>query len=293
MFDTEKSVERLIIFGGLLIIVLLLLAGSIRIINPNERGLMITLGNISGELQPGLHLKLPLLQSVTTYPVSTQSLKIEVPVAERGAITKDNQTIGGSIQVFYRLNADQIKAIKTQYGLEQIERTIRVTTEQKFKELVGQMTIFDIAANQNKIAADLNKVVQENMVQFPFVIENVQITNYDWSETFDNQIAQTMSRAQQVKQKEQELLITEKEAQKIVKEAEAKKQAAALDAESKALAGEGIRRYNEEIAKTIDIEKQFRALEIEKIRAEKWNGVNVPSQVFTPIPLNLQPTMQK
>jgi len=40
-------------------------------------------------------------------------------------------------------------------------------------------------------------------------LSDFKLTNFDWSEDFDAQIKATMQRAQQVKQKEQELLITE------------------------------------------------------------------------------------
>jgi regulator of protease activity HflC (stomatin/prohibitin superfamily) len=112
-----------------------------------------------------------------------------------------------------------------------------------------------------------------------------------------------MNRAQQVKQKEQEKLMAEQEAQKGVVQAEAQKainitiaegekESAKLRAEAKALEGEGIKKYNESIRANMDLEIELRNLEIQKIKAEKWTGVLVPSQVFTPIPLNLQGTMQ-
>lgn len=246
------------------------------------------LGQITDEFDSGVHFSIPFIQQIEKFNLTTSKYDVDISVNEKGAITKDNQTIGSSISVFYKLKSDKIKDIKTQYSISRINDVINKTTEQKFKEVVGQNTIFDIAVNQAKISDDVRKAIISSVETYPFVIENVQITNYDWSDDFDKNIKETMNRAQQVKQKEQELLITEKETQKIVKEAEAKKQAAALDADAKALTGEGIRKYNEEIAKTIDIEKQFRALEIEKIRAEKWNGVSVSQQIFTPMPLDIR-----
>lgn len=267
---------------------LLLLFMSITIVQPQEKAIKISLGQITDEFDSGVHFSIPFIQDIEKFNLTTSKYDVDISVNEKGAITKDNQTIGSSISVFYKLKADKIKDIKTQYSISRINDVINKTTEQKFKEVVGQNTIFDIAVNQAKISDDVRKAIMASVETYPFVIENVQITNYDWSDDFDKNIKETMNRAQQVKQKEQELLITEKEAQKIVKEAEAKKQAAALDADAKALTGEGIRKYNEEIAKTIDIEKQFRQLEIEKIRAEKWNGVSVSQQIFTPMPLDIR-----
>lgn len=277
-------------FIGFVVIIAFL---SINVIQPQEKGLVLTFGNITDEVGPGLRFTFPFVQGIEKYNTSTIQTDVEIPVAGRGAITKDNQTIGSSIKVFYRFKTDKIKDIKMQYGIERLEQIIVATVEQKFKEEVGKNTIFDIAMKQNEVSTALNKIIAESLSNLPVIIDNVQILNYDWSDAFDAQIAETMSRAQQVKQKEQELLITEKETQKLVKTAEANKQATILDAEANAAKGEGIRKYNEELAKTIDIERQFRQLEIEKIKAEKWNGQYVPSQVFTPIPLDLKGTIQK
>jgi hypothetical protein len=51
-----------------------------------------------------------------------------------------------------------------------------------------------------------------------------------------------------------------------------------LRAEAKKKEGEGIRAYNDQIRQTLDIELAFRKLEIEKIKAEKWNGRDTPDQ---------------
>lgn len=263
------------------------------IVNPQEKGLQITMGKITNELDPGFYLNIPFLQSIERYNLTTQKLDAMIDVSEKGAITKDNQTIGTSFTVFYRLKPDAVKEVKTQYSIPRIEDIIAKTAEQKFKEVIGQNTIFDIAANQNKITAEVNKAITASVAGLPFVVENVQITNYDWSDEFDANIKATMNQAQQVKQKEQELLVAKQEAQKIVVTADANKQKAVLDAEARAAAGEGQRKYNEEIAKTYEMEKAFREIEIERIKADKWNGQYVPSQVFTPIPLDLKGTFQK
>lgn len=105
-----------------------------------------------------------------------------------------------------------------------------------------------------------------------------------------------MKRAQQVKQAEQELLITEQQANKQVKQAEAKKQALITEAEgeyastkiraeAKVLEGEGIRKYNESIAKTLNVQIQLKKLDIMEIEKTRWDGHYVPKYWYAPIPV--------
>lgn len=106
----------------------------------------------------------------------------------------------------------------------------------------------------------------------------------------------TMQSAQMVKKKQQELLVTQQEAQKIVKQAEAEREAlvqkatgerdaALLRAEAKQAEGDGIRKYNEAIAKNMAQEVEFRKLAIEQTKAERWNGQQVSTNNYGPIPV--------
>jgi regulator of protease activity HflC (stomatin/prohibitin superfamily) len=128
--------------------------------------------------------------------------------------------------------------------------------------------------------------MKEKMAGYPINITELKTVNYDWSDEFDKQIAETMSRAQQVKQAEQQLLIVQQQAQKIVKEAEAAKEAARLNAEAKALEGEGIKKYNDSIAVNWAIELKKLELQIEMKKAEKWNGQYISQNSYGPIPFS-------
>lgn len=212
------------------------------------------------------------------------------------AITKDNQTVGTTVTVFYKYNIGKISDIYREYGMTQIENITFKTVLESFKKVIGTYTIFEIANNQQDIITKMIESVKAESAKYPITITDVKITNFDWSDKFDAQIEATMARAQEVKQKEQELLVTENEANKRVKEAEATKQSmikeaegeyesAKIRAQAKILEGEGIRKYNESIAKNLNVEIKLKELEIQKIQAERWNGTRVPTYWYAPIPI--------
>ena len=124
---------------------------------------------------------------------------------------------------------------------------------------------------------------------YPVIIDDVKITNYDWSAEFDAQIAMTMTIAQEAKQQEQELKKIEISAQQIVVQAEANKRAEELNADALAMKGEGIRKYNQAITsnpKNMELEIRLKELEIEKLRVEKRNGIYVSKNNYAPIPVS-------
>ena len=132
------------------------------------------------------------------------------------------------------------------------------------------------------------------MQAYPIQISQTTITNWDWSDDFDKQITETAKRTQQVKQAEQEANIAAAQAQKKVKEAEANRQAAELDAQAvvaraqgeadaKKIAADAQAYENQKIAQNLAVMKAQWDYEVAKIRAEKFNGVEVSNQsIYVP-----------
>ena len=294
MFKTKHIVISSVILIGLLFVWIF---SPIVFIQSHQRGLKFTMGAISNEiLQPGLNFLLPFLQKIENIDIRPIQVDIEIPVGTSGAITKDNQTIGAKTQTFYVYKQAELVSMWKDFGDVKITSLIKSNTEESFKAIVGEYTIFEVPMNQDIIRKKAFDIAKGKMAKYPVEITELRIINYDWSDAFDKQIAETMAKAQQVRQKEQELKMTEFEAQKQVKQAEAKKdstiaiaqgnkEATRLEADAKVLEGEGIRKFNESIKASQDIEIKLRELQIELARVNKWNGQFVPTNNYGPIPL--------
>lgn len=295
-----KGQWALIKWGVVVIIAFIILAmlNPLYKINATQRGLVLNWGAVDNNvIQPGLHMRVPFQQSIIKVSIQPIQLDEDVPVTEEGAITKDNQTIGSNMTIFYKYIPDQLPQMYSQYGTQKLGDIIAQTLKESFKAEIGNYTIFELATMQDQVRNNTFVRLQTKLAGYPINLTELKITNYDWSDDFDAQIKETMNRSQQVKQKEQEKLMAEQEAQKGVVQASAQKQilittaegekgAAQLRADAKALEGEGIKKYNQAVAVNWDIELQKMNLEIAKIKAERWNGVFVPNNMYGPIPVN-------
>lgn len=286
---------------GLLLAILIVIA----IVNPfttiksTERWVVSKFGAVDRKLGEWLHLVIPIMESVKKISIVPQQMALQIPVGDGGAITKDNQTIGVDMTIFFRYDDEDILKIAKNYGTEVLQQNLRQNVIKAFKESVGKLTIFDVAENQSKINADTLALAKKYINDYPMTIDDIQITNYDWSDEFDKSIQQTMKIAQEAKQQEQQLKKVEVEAQQQVKKAEAEKQARIIKAEAEKeaeqLAAEALRikwewekAYNDLItAKQVNMEYQIKMkeLEIEAARVEKWNGQYVPTNNYGPIPV--------
>lgn len=290
----NKRKKTFWIIGGLF---LLLILHPFKIVQSNEVGLRFRLGALKqGVLEPGFHFRTPFLDKIKTISLQPMQLDHKVTVGGDGAITKDNQTIGADLTVFFVYQKDRATEMWAKYGVDKINSVLSATLRENFKSAIGTKDIFTLAGSQAAIQKEVFEGITDKLKDYPITITELKIVNYDWADSFDQAIQQTMQRAQEVKRAEQELLLTEQQANKKVKEAEAdknaliaqaegEKAAAQLRAEAKALEGEGIRKFNQAVQANVELELKLRALEIEKLRVERWNGQYVPNNNYGPIPV--------
>lgn len=277
------------VIGLAIAVVVFAILNPFTTVKSTERGVVYKFGAVSSKLGEGLHFVIPFIESVKRIPIIPQQMEIWIVVGDGGAITKDNQTIGADMTVFYKFPDAEILNIARNFGTEVLQQKIKKDTVEAFKQAIGSKTIFDVAQTQEEIRAKVKEVAIAKLGTYPIVIDDIKISNYDWSEQFDQQIAQTMKIAQEAKQQEQQLKKVEIEAQQAVKKAEANKEAERLNAEAMELKGKWVKAYNDAITsnqRNMELEIELKKLEIEKIKAEKWNGQYVPINNYGPIPVS-------
>jgi len=298
-----------------IVFMLLSIFWPFKIIDATERGLRFRFGSLQEKVEEdGLAWRIPIYERIEAVNIQPIQLDHRVAVNSDGAITKDNQTIGADMTIFYKYKQNELVRMWRDFGKDNIKSIINQTLRETFKAVVGKYDIFQLAMTQDEIRAKVWDELQVKLASYPFEVTELKIVNYDWSEAFDAQISETMSRAQQVKQKEQEKLMAEQEAgkgivqaeaqkkiaittaegekQAVITKAEGVKESAKLMADAKALEGEGIKKYNESVATNWDIELKKMQLNIDLKKVEKWNGQYVPNNMYGPIPFDTQGGVQ-
>jgi len=292
----EGWMKKIIISIVITLSVLVVGINSCSVIDPNERGIDVKLGQMQDVIiQPGLHWKAPFITHTRKFKLEPKVYEVTFSVGNDGAITKDMQTVGATVAVRYVYDESRLKDIVTLYANGSvIESAMKDNVKASLKETTGKYSIYELVAEQNTITAEVAKAMLDRMANYPISINQTTITNWDWSDDFDRQIKETANRTQQVKQAEQEANIAAAQAQKLVKEAEAKKQAAELDAQAEIARAQGEAEAKKikadadayeakRIAENQQAYQKQWDYEIAKIRAEKWNGVEVSNQsIYVP-----------
>ena len=292
-----------LIVGVIALVLILIFLNPFTIVKGNERGIRYLFGRPETTvLQPGLHAKTPIVGGIKKFSMVPQKLALNIDIGDLGAISKDNQTIGTRIVVYYKLDESNLYDVATKFSTQlSLENPIYSQINSSIKTIIGTYTIFELAEQQDTIGIDLLKALQKHLSQYPITITQVNVSNFDWSEEFDRQINKTMTAAQKVKQAEQLAKIAEQENKRLIIEQKAKAEALEAEAQgklnatkleaeaaiakaegekqAKILEAEGIQRSNQLLAQNLTVELRLRELEIEKIKAERWDGREIPNYI--------------
>ena len=289
----KSYAKPLIVTAVIAAVAIILFAASFTVVAPNERGVIVELGQVKeGVIQPGVKMHVPFISQVRKFRLEPKTYEVAFSVGSDGAITKDMQTVGATVAVRYMYDETRIMDIVTRYYSDNIiQSAMKDNVKASLKETTGKYSIYELVEQQNKITGEVADAMLARMADYPIAISQTTITNWDWSDDFDRQIKETANRTQQVRQAEQEANIAAAQAQKLVKEAEAKKQAAELDAQAAVAKAQGeadaekikadAQAYtNQKIAENYNVMRAQWDYEIQLERAKRWNGKEVPEAAY-------------
>lgn len=287
---------KIIILIAAIVAICVLALGSFTCVEPTEVGVVKTTGSISGTIPRGngYTFKIPFIQSITTIPLDPQKDDFTYEVGDDGAITKDMQTVGVSTSIIYVFNEDEAENFVRNYTKSSMESFFKSNMKTSLKIVIGKYSIYDLTKETDKIAEEVKKLMEKKCAKFPITIQDVNISNWDWTGDFDNQIKETMIKTQKEKTAKADVEIERAINEKKVVAAQAqlqadsatyrnalnkaeneleiaKKKAAALivaaEAEAKAITAK-----NKAIAANYAIQQSAWRHEETMARLEKWNG---------------------
>jgi regulator of protease activity HflC (stomatin/prohibitin superfamily) len=284
----KAMVKKAVLWAAGGVFALIVMFSAFFTIKSTERGVLSTFGKVEKVLQPGLHAKIPFVQSVEKYTLVPQEYRLVVPVnGDAAALSKDNQSLGYTAVIQYQYNENEILKIARQWSRDRLVENIKNEFIFATKSAVAAYSSSDVASNQLPIAANIKKICIDyfTSTNVPVVITNTTIDSWDWSDDFDTMIKETMKKQQEVKQKEAEVEIATQEAQKTVVSAQAALDAAKLTAESTRVTADAEAYKNRQISQNAAQQQAQWKHEEEMARLEKWDGHYVPTNNYGPIPV--------
>lgn len=218
------------IWIGLGVLSFLFLLWGIRIIRPYERCLVETLGKYKKTFDPGFHWIVPIIQRTIRVDMTERMKDIE----PQSVITRDNlnATVDG---VLYFKVLDPRAAI---YNVDNFKIQLANLAKTSLRAVIGKMELSEANENRSKINADIEKMLDEQIMDYGVDVMRVEIQKVDPPQDVQDSMNE-MVKAEREKQAEKDRALqaeikADGESKARIKNAEGIKQAAILEAEGKA-----------------------------------------------------------
>jgi regulator of protease activity HflC (stomatin/prohibitin superfamily) len=133
------------------VIISMILAGSIFIVKQWEKAAVLRLGKIIGTVEPGLHFKVPIIDTVTKVDMRTQTVDLK----GQSAITKDNISLGVDAVVF--MTIEDPEKIITQ--IVNYRDAVSKYAQTAIRNIIGQYNLDDLLESREEIAIQLKEEI--------------------------------------------------------------------------------------------------------------------------------------
>jgi regulator of protease activity HflC (stomatin/prohibitin superfamily) len=142
----------LVVLALAVLLVLWVLASSVRMVQQYEQGVVLRFGRLQPNLRsPGLQLIIPIADRMTK--VSMQTVVMGIPA--QGAITRDNVTLTVDAVVYFRV-IDPVKAI---INVQNYPMAVSQVSQTSLRAVIGRADLDTLLSDRERINAELKAVI--------------------------------------------------------------------------------------------------------------------------------------
>lgn len=178
-----RSTGRILGICTLIAIALVLIFGSTYQIREQEQAVLITLGRAQAVTEPGLHFKIPFIQSVRKVNTTIQGFSIGYDSDyntssedESLMITSDYNFVNVDFFVEYRYS-DPVKAL---YASREPVAILKNVSQSCIRSVISSYTVDDVlTTGKNEIQAAIRSMIVEQLDQQDLGLQLVNITIQD------------------------------------------------------------------------------------------------------------------
>ena len=223
---TAKAWRPALLTGGIIVLILLAVGGLFVQIGPGQRGVLMTFGAVQdGVLDPGLHLKLPFMQSVAKMDVQVQNSQ----AAETSA-SLDLQNVSTTVATNWHILPADAEWVYQRIGNEPdlVDKIIRPAISNSVKAVTAHYNAEDLIIHRDDVRDKIQAQITSELQPYRVVVDSVNITDFHFSEEFAQAIERKQIAQQRALQARYELDQAKVLAQQRVVEAQAQSQAQQL-----------------------------------------------------------------
>lgn len=144
------------VLWGILAFVFIILVASIRIIRPNTRGVVETLGKYTGTRSPGFNMVIPIIQRMIIINITEQMTHIE----PQEIITKDNLNATCDLVVYFKIKKDDQSLYNVLYEVKDVYSQLDTLARTTARNVIGTMVFKAVNGERNILNGELQKILR-------------------------------------------------------------------------------------------------------------------------------------
>jgi len=167
--------------GGILLVILLLIAASFRVLREYERAVVFTLGRFWMVKGPGLILIIPGVQQMVR--VDLRTVVLDVPPQD--VITRDNVSVKVNAVVYFRVVDPEKSVIQVVKFLEATSQLAQTT----LRAVLGKHDLDELLSERERLNLDVQRVLDTQTDAWGIKVSIVEIKHVDLNESMIRAIA--------------------------------------------------------------------------------------------------------
>ena len=212
--------------GAIVIVILVIVGGLFVQIGPGQRGVLMTFGAVQeGVLDPGLHVKLPFMQSVAKMDVQVQNSQ-----AAETAASLDLQNVSTTVATNWHILPADAEWVYQHIGKESdlVDKIIRPAISNSVKAVTAHYNAEDLIIHRDEVRSQIQSQITSELQPYRVVVDSVNITDFHFSDEFAQAIERKQIAQQRAFQAKYELQQAQVLAQQRIVEATAQAQSQKL-----------------------------------------------------------------
>ena len=178
---------------GVLIACLIVVAGSTGIVGAGQRGVLLRFGALTEEIKDeGLYFKVPFAEEIVL--MSTQLQKYTAGVS---ALSKDLQQVTTEVTLNYQLDAERVGTIYQEMRQDYENRVIQPYIQEAVKSTTADFDAEQLITQRPQVKDELQNLMAERLRDPGILVIQVSITDFQFSQTFQESIEAKVKAVQQ------------------------------------------------------------------------------------------------
>jgi regulator of protease activity HflC (stomatin/prohibitin superfamily) len=266
---------------------LLIWLWPLRTVPTGHRGVVTVGGAIKGIESEGFLLVWPW-QSLSIFNIRAEEASVE----NAEGSTSDTQPVKVSLTVRYSIQTDKVAEVFEKYSHDgNLQSYVQTATQEVFKAVTAKYNAPDLIAKRAAVSGDIVTALRGKLAVYGAQVINVDMRNFAFSQDYMSAINQKVTQEQLRLAAENKVRTVEAEQKQKVAIAEAEATALKAKADGEAYAAlkaataqaEALKVQNAALVQSREV-LELRRIEVEKIKAERWNG-ELPQNIYAGAPI--------